>query len=181
MPQSLLLFPFALPTNTLPQSTTTSGFFKIQMKGWNNFVETKDTEKYASDYQRQVRYQFESFCKKVIHSERCDYLRWLLRHTEKETNFSALPVASLDRMGHTEDWQNDPYIFNVCGYSIPIQEERLVDSLLKFDDMERSILLLSYALRLSDQATGKLLGILRSRVNRLKPKLLAELRKKMKE
>lgn len=144
-------------------------------------METNDKEKYTSDYQRQIRYQFESFCRKVIHCERCDYLRWLMRHTEKETNFSALPAASLDRIGHTEAWQGDPYIFNVCGYSIPIQEKCLVESLLEFDDMQRGILLLSYSLRLSDQATGKLLGISRSRVNRLKSKLLAELRKKMKE
>lgn len=144
-------------------------------------METKDMEKYTLGYQRQVRYQFESFCKKVIHSERCDYLRWLLRHAKHEINFSALPAAHIDSIGHTEEHQNPAYIFEVCGYSIPIQEERLAGSLLTFNDTERGVLLLIYSLELSEQMTGKLLGLPRSHVHRLKKKLLAELREKMKE
>lgn len=138
-------------------------------------------ETYDPDFQRQIRYQFESFCKKVIHSERCDYLRWLLRHMENETNFSALPATCIDSIGHTEGWARDPFIFNVYGYSIPIRDERLVEALLEFGDAERSILLLTYSLKLSDKATGELMGFSRSRVQRLKTKLLMELRDKMKE
>lgn len=74
-----------------------------------------------------------------------------------------------------------PYIFNVCGYSIPIQDDRLASALLEFGDMERGILLLSYSMKLSDRAVSELLKLSRSRVWRLKPKLLSELREKMKE
>ena len=73
-----------------------------------------------------------------------------------------------------------PYIFNVCGYSIPIQDDRLASALLELGDMERGILLLSYSIKLSDRAVGDLLKLSRSRVWRLKPKLLSELREKMK-
>lgn len=65
-------------------------------------METKHEETYSPEYQRQVRYQFESFCRKVIHSDRCDYLRRILRHMEYETNFSALPEACLDSIGRME-------------------------------------------------------------------------------
>lgn len=154
---------------------------KIQTKWRNNFVETKHEETYSPEYQRQVRYQFESFCRKVIHSERCDYLRRMLRHMEYETNFSALPEACLDNIGRVEGSLESPYIFHVCGYSIPIQDDRLASALLEFGDMERGILLLSYSMKLSDQAVGVLLKLSRSRVWRMKPKLLSELREKMKE
>lgn len=108
-------------------------------------METKHEETYSPEYQRQVRYQFESFCRKVIHSERCDYLRQFLRRTEHETNFSALPEASLSRMECADDWSMGPYTFYVHGYSVPIEDERLIDALLEFSDMDRSILLLSYS------------------------------------
>lgn len=49
-----------------------------------------------------VRYQFESLCRKVIHSERCDCLRCLLRYMEHEISFSALPKARLGGIGYVE-------------------------------------------------------------------------------
>lgn len=144
-------------------------------------MEMKHEESYPPEYQRQVRYQFESFCRKVIHSERCDYLRQFLRRTERETNFSALPEASLNRMACAEDWSMGPYTFYVHNYSVPIEDEHLIDALLEFNDMERSILLLSYSISLTDKAVGELLNISHSRVSRYKAKLLKELRKKMEE
>ena len=144
-------------------------------------METKHEESYPPEYQRQVRYQFEAFCRKVIHSERCDYLRQFLRRTEHETNFSALPEASRNRMECAKDWSMGTHTFYVHGYSVPIEDERLIDALLEFSDMDRSILLLSYSIRLTDKAVGELLNISRSRVSRYKAKLLKELRKKMEE
>lgn len=73
------------------------------------------------------------------------------------------------------------YTFYAHGYSVPIEDERLIDALLEFNDMERSILLLSYSISLTDKAVGELLNISHSRVSRYKAKLLKELRKKMEE
>lgn len=74
-------------------------------------MEAKHEETYSPEYQRQVRYQFESFCRKVIHSERCDYLRRMLRHMEYETNFSALPEGCLNSVDRVESNVECPYIF----------------------------------------------------------------------
>ena len=51
-----------------------------------------------------VRYQFESYCKKVIRGERCDYLREVLRRAEKEICFSDLPEGILMQMGISADY-----------------------------------------------------------------------------
>lgn len=136
---------------------------------------------YSLTWQHTAFQPRNSACRKVIHSERCDYLRRMLHHMEYETNFSALPEACLDSIGRVEGSLESPYIFHVCGYSIPIQDDRLASALLEFGDMERGILLLSYSMKLSDQAVGELLKLSRSRVWRLKPRLLSELREKMKE
>ena len=116
----------------------------------------------------------------MIHSERYDYLRQFLRRMEHETNFSALPEASLSRMACAEDWSMGPHMFYVHGYSVPIEGEHLINALLEFSDMDRSILLLSYSIGLTDKAVGELLNISRSRISRYKAKLLKKLRKKMK-
>lgn len=130
-------------------------------------------------FQRRNQYQFESFCKKVIHSERCDYLRWLLRHTEHEINFSALPPAYLERISTARDCPGGEYVFNVCGYSVPILNEQLAASLLELAPKGRCILILSYSLGMNDREIGELLNIAQRQVQRLRTKYFAELQTKM--
>lgn len=127
------------------------------------------------------QYQFESFCKKVIHSERCDYLRWLLRHTEHEISFSDLPASFLERLGAAHGCPDEEYIFDICGYCVPIQNERLVESLLELSSEGRSILILSYSLGLNDKVIGQMLGIAQRQVQRLRTKYFNQLQAMMKE
>lgn len=129
--------------------------------------------------QRRNQYQFESFCKKVIHSERCDYLRWLLRHTEHEISFSDLPPAYLERINTAHSIPGEEYVFNVYGYSVPIQNDRLAESLLALSPEGRSILILSYSLGLNDREIGELLDIPQRQVQRLRIKHFAVLQSKM--
>lgn len=129
----------------------------------------------------KVRYQFEAFCKKVINGERCDYLRKLRYRAEWESSFSELPPSILDGL-HTEE--NDPseqYMFQVCGYLIPIRNDRLADALLAFGDEGYSILLLYYSLQLKDREIAPLLGVSRSKVQKDRKALLQELKNRMGE
>lgn len=132
-------------------------------------------------FQLRNRYQFESFCKKVIHSERCDYLRWLLRHTEREISFSDLPAPFLERLGAVHGCPGEEYVFNVCGYCVPIQNERLVESLLELSPEGRGILILSYSLGLNDRVIGEMLGIAQRQIQRLRTKYFKQLQAMMKE
>lgn len=132
-----------------------------------------------TQYQTRNQYQFESFCKKVIHSERCDYLRWLLRHTEHEINFSDLPSAYLERISMARGCPGEEYVFNVCGYSVPILNEQLAASLLELNPKGRGILILSYSLGMNDREIGELLRIAQRQVQRLRTKYFTELQTKM--
>ena len=131
------------------------------------------------EYQRHIRYQFESFCKKVIAHERCDYLRWKLRYVENETNFSDLPAAYLEGLNIPDGYPGEEYVFHVYGYQVPIRNEQLIDALLDIGSEERSILLLYYSLGLKDPEIAKLLHTSRSRIQRLRAKTFNELQKKM--
>ena len=137
-------------------------------------------EKYSSEYKRDVRYEFESFCKKVIRSERCDYLRWYLRHAEVEKNFSDLPDYVVNNFSSRDGSLAEEYMFEICGYAIPIRDDRLAEELLEMKEEERSVLLLAYAVGISDREISGLLHTSRSRVQWLRSKLLQAIQKRLK-
>ena len=130
-------------------------------------------------FQRRIRYQFESFCKKVITGERIDYLRWLLRRMEHETNFSALSSACLSELGTLEGCPGEEYIFDVCGYRVPLHNERLIGALLALHAEERNTLILYYSLGLKDWEIASLLHTSRSRIQRLRLKVLGKLQEEL--
>lgn len=133
----------------------------------------------SSSPKTRIRYQFEAFCKKVISGERCDYLRELMRRSEWESSFSDLPTAILDRLYTMDDDPAEQFTFRVYGHLIPIRNDRLVESLLDLGPEAYSILLLAYALQISDREIGDLLGVSRSKIQRDRQKLFVELSRRM--
>lgn len=133
----------------------------------------------TSTQKTQIRYQFESFCKKVIHSERCDYLRQLQRRSEHEVPFSDLPSAMLDGFVAACSDDVDICVFEVFGYRIPIRNDKLAEALLNLGAEGYSILLLAYSLELSDREIGEMLGLSRSSIQRTRTSLLGNLKNNM--
>lgn len=130
-------------------------------------------------FQRRIRYQFESFCKKVISNERSDYMRSLRRHTAHETNFSALPSEYLSDIRSMDGCPGAEYVFHVCGYRVLLRNEHLIDALLALCAEERSILILYYSLGLKDWEIADLLCTSRSRIQRIRLKALSMLQEEM--
>ena len=128
-----------------------------------------------------VRYQFESYCKKVIRGERCDYLREVLRRAEKEVCFSDLPEGILMQMGISDDYPVEHYVFEIRGHRISITDERLGEALLQVDADGRDLLLLAYCLDLSDREIGLLLGTPRSTIQRRRQRFLDQMKQLLKE
>ena len=128
-----------------------------------------------------VRYQFESYCKKVIRGERCDYLREVLRRAEKEICFSDLPEGILMQMGISDDYPVEHYVFEIRGHRISITDERLGEALLQVDADGRDLLLLAYCLDLSDREIGLLLGTSRSTIQRRRQRFLDQMKQLLKE
>ena len=129
--------------------------------------------------QTTIRYQFEFFCKKVIDGERCDYLRELSRRASREISFSELSEDWLDHLMIESLCPVDQYRFNVCGYPVAIQSDRLAEALLDIGAETYSILLLAYCLEFSDREIGILLGQARSSVQRRRQQSLVELKSKL--
>lgn len=128
-----------------------------------------------------IRYQFESFCKKVLRNERSDYDREQCRRTAREQLFSELPAALLDRLGAMDDYHAESYVFEVFGHSVIIHSDRLGEALLDLGRSASDILLLAYCLELSDREIADALGLSRSTVQRRRHHSLSAIKKRMEE
>lgn len=138
-------------------------------------------ERYSPEYKAHIQYEFESFCKRVIHSGRCDYLRQFLRRSEVEKNFSEFAEGFVENLSSEVGRPDEEYVFNVCGYLVPMKDDRLIEKLLAMDSEGCNILILAYAVGLCDREISELLHTSRPRIQQLRNRFLQALRKAMKE
>ena len=129
----------------------------------------------------QIRYQFESLCKKVIVGQRNDYLRELSRRKNSEVCLSDLPPECIDRLCSYEEDPAAYYTFYINGYVIQIQNDRLARSLLSLGTEGYEILLMAYALKMNDREIASILGVSRSKIQHDRSKLLAALQEEMRK
>ena len=75
----------------------------------------------------------------------------------------------------------NPVEFEVCGYRIPVNDDRLAAALAKLLREKRDVILLSYFMDMSDREIGELLDMARRTVQHRRTDTLAELRKRMED
>lgn len=73
------------------------------------------------------------------------------------------------------------YLFDVCGFHLPIHDDRLGQALLEIGVEGYSILPLSFLLDLSDRQIALLLNSFKSSIQRRKTAFFETLKSKMKE
>ncbi len=126
------------------------------------------------------RCQFDAYCKLILSHEALDYLREMKRRRERETSLSDLSQSELDGLCTVDKYPSDSYIFSSHGYDLLIDNEFVADAFASLPEQEQSILILRFALDLTDQEIGILMGLSRSAVQRHRIKALKELRTKLK-
>lgn len=134
---------------------------------------------FSPSLQEKIQNQFETFCRKVIDGERSDYFREFMQRTKRESLFSDLPESVLNNFSTVENDPAHQYMFPVCGYLVPIRDDRLAETLLTFCAEEYSILLLYYSLQLNDREISSMLGLSRAKVQKWRKRLLNNLRERM--
>ena len=125
-----------------------------------------------------VRHIFDSYCKKKLRLENADMQRAEVRRRARECSFSELPSELLAKLCY-EDVH--PVEFEVCGYRIPVNDDRLAAALAKLLREKRDVILLSYFMDMSDREIGELLDMARRTVQHRRTDTLAELRKRMED
>ena len=73
------------------------------------------------DYGEQCR--FDAFCKTVLRNEARNYHRDMKRQRDRETSFSVLPQAELDKPYTVDHYPSDDFVFSSHGYDLHIDNE----------------------------------------------------------
>jgi len=96
-----------------------------------------------------------------------------VRRRARERSFSELPPELLAKLCY-EDVH--PVEFEVCGYRIPVNDDRLAAALAKLLREKRDVILLSYFLDMTDREISDKLNIVHQTVSKRRLTTLKELR-----
>ena len=127
------------------------------------------------------RHRYDAFCKTVLRNEAISYLKSLGRRREKETEFSALPQAEMDKLCTLDEYPSDSFLFSAFGYDLPIQDEFIAGAFASLPEQEQQILILHCVAAMADGEIGGLMGMSRSAVQRHRTKTLNELRQRLED
>lgn len=128
---------------------------------------------------KTVRHQFDSFCRKVLREEARDYLRGLMRWAAHEASFSELTENQMERLYELDEYPSEAIHFDVQGYDVAINNEKLADALAALSDGKRDIVLLAYFLDMSDQEIAGKLNIVRRTVQYRRTSSLKEMKQRL--
>ena len=128
---------------------------------------------------KTVRYQFDSYCRKILREEARDYIRQISRLAEHEVSLSELSEEQMERLYVLDEYPSEQHHFNVQGYHVIVRDDRLAEALSSLSDEKRDIVLLSYFLDMSDREIGEKLNMVRCTVQRRRTSSIAEMRKRL--
>ena len=93
--------------------------------------------------------------------------------------FSELTEEQLNRLYILDQYPLDQYHFQVQGYDVTVQDERIASGLETLSDEKRDIVLLSYFLEMTDQEIADKLNAIRGTIQYRRTKALKEMKQKM--
>ena len=82
--------------------------------------------KLLRNQKESVRHIFDSYCKKILRQENAGMKRSEVRRRAREYSLSELPPELFEKLRY-EDVH--PMVFEVCGYRIPVNDDRLAAAL----------------------------------------------------
>ena len=128
---------------------------------------------------KTVRHQFDSFCRKVLREEARDYLRELMRRAAHEVPLSELSEEQMERLYALDEYPSEAIHFDVQGYDVAINNEKLADALTALPDDKRDIVLLAYFLDMTDREIADKLNMVRYTIQRKRVKSLKEMKQRL--
>lgn len=128
---------------------------------------------------KTVRHQFDSFCRKVLREEARDYIRELIRRAAHEVPLSELSEEQMERLCVLDEYPSEAIHFDVQGYDVAINNEKLADALTALPDDKRDIVLLAYFLDMSDQEIADKLNMVRRTIQYRRTSPLKEMKHRL--
>ncbi|MBC1501245.1 sigma-70 family RNA polymerase sigma factor [Listeria weihenstephanensis] len=136
----------------------------------------KKVQTWDEHWRKHKQHTFDTFCKKIIKNELFNFYT--------EINRRKLNEVSIDQMQFL-NYISDPrliydapkeFVFMVNETEIVVKDEQLGEALNLLSEDKRNIVLLAYFLNLSDVEIATKLGTSTRRLNRIRHKILVELK-----
>ena len=106
-------------------------------------------------------------------------MRELARQAAHEVAFSELSEEQMERLHVLDAYPSEAIHFDVQGYDIAINNERLADALSALSEDKRDIVLLAYFLDMSDQEIADRLNLVRRTVQYRRASSLKEMKHRL--
>ena len=124
---------------------------------------------------------FDAYCKRLLKHEVIDAIREQKRLGQWETTFSELTRAEQSQLQYIDRYAPDRRVFPLMGMEIEVLDADLVRALSTLPTDRRTIILLSYFLKMQDEEIGNRLGLSWPAVQRRRTSTLDMLRKILEE
>ena len=128
---------------------------------------------------KTVRHQFDSFCRKVLREEARDYVQHIAWRSIHEFSLSELSEEQMERLYVLDEYPSEAIHFDVQGYDVAINNEKLADALTALPDDKRDIVLLAYFLDMNDQEIADKLNMVRRTVQYRRTSSLKEMKQRL--
>ena len=140
--------------------------------------------KYSEEYKEHIEYTFAAFCKVVLRNAAITAYRDFGRKQKREVSLDYLLSETSFEPFATDNYfeqYDKPTVFVVNGQEIIVADKRLADALCSLSEQRRTVLLMYFFLRYTDEKIGREYGRSRSTVNYWKLAALRQLRKAWEE
>ncbi len=124
--------------------------------------------------QERIERQFDAFSKTVLRNKTRDIFHAIARQAARETEFSAMAEAQLNRLSHDDKYHAQQ--FNVLDFEIDVQDELMAEALATLSEDKRRIILLYYFLGMNDREIGEVLHLIRETVQYRRTSSLKQLK-----
>lgn len=114
-----------------------------------------------------------------MREEARDYFRELMRRAAYEAPLSELSDEQMERLYVLDEYPSEAIHFDVQGYDVAVNNEKLADALASLPDDKRDIVLLAYFLDMSDQEIADKLNLVRSTVQYRRASSLKEMKQRL--
>ena len=121
-----------------------------------------------------IRYQFESYCKRLLRNEKNYYVRKMRRIAEHETN-----LKEVDKLYTMDEYPVEYFQFSVDGETVEVRNELLANALTSLPSEKRDTVLLAYWLGKTDAEIAQRVNRAKSTVQYQRTRTLEKLKKYM--
>ncbi|PNP92523.1 hypothetical protein BMT55_08110 [Listeria newyorkensis] len=136
----------------------------------------KKVQTWDEHWKKHKQHTFDTFCKKIIKNELFNFYTELNRRKLNEVSIDQ--IQFLHYMSDPRLIYDAPkeYLFTVNEAEIVVKDEQLGEALKVLTEDKRNIMLLAYFLNLSDVEIATKLGTSTRKLNRLRHRILMELK-----